>query len=64
MAEAVRKYPIPDFSNLKNHDAFARAFARREKDLRTSSANNRPGRDNRKLARHEVSGNVPNKFSS
>jgi hypothetical protein len=26
----------PDFSNWKNHDAFKRAFARLEKDLRTS----------------------------
>jgi hypothetical protein len=36
LAEAVRKYHIPDFSNWKNHDAFERAFARLEKDLRTS----------------------------
>jgi hypothetical protein len=36
LAEAVRKYNIPDFSNWKNHAAFARAFARLEKDLRTS----------------------------
>jgi len=35
-AEAVRKHHIPDFSNWKNHDAFERAFARLEKDLRTS----------------------------
>jgi len=39
LAEEVRKYHIPDFSNWKNHAAFARAFARLEKDLRTS-----PGR--------------------
>jgi len=32
----IRKYHIPDFSNWKNHDAFERAFARLEKDLRTS----------------------------
>jgi hypothetical protein len=49
----------PDFSNWKNHDAFECAFARLEKDLRGWLANNRPGRDNRKLARHKVSGNVP-----
>jgi hypothetical protein len=31
LAEEVRKYHIPDFSNWKNHDAFERAFARLEK---------------------------------
>jgi hypothetical protein len=36
LAEAVRKYHLPDFSNRKNHDAIERAFARLEKDLRTS----------------------------
>jgi hypothetical protein len=36
LAEEVRKYHIPDFSNWKNHDAFERAFARLEKDLRLS----------------------------
>jgi len=36
LAEEVRKYHIPDFSNWKNHAAFERAFARLEKDLRTS----------------------------
>ena len=36
LAEEVRKYHIPDFSNWKNPAAFARAFARLEKDLRTS----------------------------
>lgn len=36
LAEEVRKYHIPDFSNWKNHDAFETAFARLEKDLRTS----------------------------
>lgn len=36
LAEEVRKYHIPDFSNWKHHDAFERAFARLEKDLRTS----------------------------
>jgi hypothetical protein len=28
LAEEVRKYHIPDFSNWKNHDAFEPAFAR------------------------------------
>ncbi len=28
-------YITPDFSNWKNHDAFERAFARLENDLRT-----------------------------
>jgi len=36
LAEAVRKYHIPDFSNWKNHDAFAAASDRLKKDLRTS----------------------------
>jgi hypothetical protein len=36
LAEEVRKYHISDFSNWKNHDALERAFARLEKDLRTS----------------------------
>jgi hypothetical protein len=36
LAEEVRKYHILDFSNWKNHDAFERAFARLETDLRTS----------------------------
>jgi hypothetical protein len=46
LAEEVRKYHLPDFSNWKNHDVFERAFApppfhfgatsRLEKDLRTS----------------------------
>jgi hypothetical protein len=36
LAAAVRKYHIPGFSNWKNHDAFEHAFARLEKDLRTS----------------------------
>jgi hypothetical protein len=36
LAEEVRKYHIPDFSNWKNHDAFERAFARLEKVLRAS----------------------------
>jgi hypothetical protein len=35
-AEEVCKYHIPDFSNWKNRAAFERAFARLEKDLRTS----------------------------
>jgi hypothetical protein len=36
LAEAVRNYHLPDFSNWKNPDAFERAYARLEKDLRTS----------------------------
>jgi hypothetical protein len=36
LAEVVRKYHIPDFSNWKNHAAFESAFARLEKDFRTS----------------------------
>lgn len=41
LAEEVRKYHIPDFSNWKNHDAFETAFARLEKDLRSSVGNKR-----------------------
>jgi hypothetical protein len=37
LAEEVRKNHLPDFSDWKNHDAFERAFARLEKDLRTST---------------------------
>jgi hypothetical protein len=33
LAEAVRKYHIPDFSNWKNHDAYEATFARLEKDF-------------------------------
>ena len=36
LAKVVRKYHISDFSNWKNYDALERAFARLEKDLRTS----------------------------
>jgi hypothetical protein len=36
LAEEVRKYHIPDFSDWKNHAAFERGFARLENDLRTS----------------------------
>jgi hypothetical protein len=35
-AEEIRKYHFPDCSSWKNHAAFERAFARLEKDLRTS----------------------------
>ena len=34
LAEEVRQYFIPDFSNWKNHDSFETAFARLLKDLR------------------------------
>jgi hypothetical protein len=36
LAEEGCKYHIPDFSNWKNHAAFECAFARLEKNLRTS----------------------------
>jgi hypothetical protein len=36
LAEEVREYHIPDISNWKNHGVFEKAFARLEKDLRTS----------------------------
>jgi hypothetical protein len=37
MAEEVRSYFIPDFSNWKNHDDFERAFARLLADLKASA---------------------------
>jgi hypothetical protein len=36
LAAAVRKSHLPAFSNWKNHAAFEAAFARLEKDLRTT----------------------------
>ena len=39
LAEAVRKSHLYDFSHWKNHAAFEAAFARLEKDLRTSLSN-------------------------
>jgi hypothetical protein len=36
LAAAVRKHHLPDFSNWQPTAAFERAFARLEKDLRTS----------------------------
>jgi hypothetical protein len=36
LAAAVRKHHLPDFSNRQPPAAFARAFTRLEKDLRTS----------------------------
>ena len=36
LAEAVRKYHLPDFYHWKNRAAFKAAFARLEKDLRAS----------------------------
>jgi hypothetical protein len=38
LTAAVRKNHIPDFSNWQPPAAFARAFARREKALRTSTS--------------------------
>jgi hypothetical protein len=35
LAEEVRKYHLPDFSNWQPPAAFVRAFARLENDLRT-----------------------------
>jgi hypothetical protein len=37
MAEEVRSYFIPDFSNWKNHDDLEQAFARLYADLKTSA---------------------------
>lgn len=36
LAEEVRQYFIPDFSNWKNHDSFESAFCRLLQDLRTA----------------------------
>lgn len=38
LAEEVRQYFIPDFSNWKDHDSFEAAFARLLKDLRAENA--------------------------
>jgi hypothetical protein len=38
LAEEVRKYHIPDFSNWKDHDAFESAFARLKKDLEAENS--------------------------
>jgi hypothetical protein len=35
VAEEIREYFIPDFSNWKDHDAFETAFARLLKDLKS-----------------------------
>jgi L-rhamnose isomerase len=37
LAEEVRSYFIPDFSNWKSHDDFERAFARLLTDLKASA---------------------------
>jgi L-rhamnose isomerase len=37
LAEEVRSYFIPDFSNWKSHDDFERAFARLLADLKASA---------------------------
>jgi hypothetical protein len=42
LAEEVRKYHIPDFSNWKNHDAFEKAFAVWKKICGKASANKAP----------------------
>jgi hypothetical protein len=38
LAEAVRKHHLPDFTNWQPSAAFARAFARLEKDFRPSTS--------------------------
>jgi hypothetical protein len=38
IAEEVRTYYIPDFSEWKQHDAFERAFARLLRDLKAIDA--------------------------
>jgi hypothetical protein len=37
LAEEVRSYFIPNFSNWKSHDAFEKAFARLLADLKASA---------------------------
>jgi hypothetical protein len=41
LAETVRKYHLPDFSNRQHLAAFARAFTRLEKALPPASENDR-----------------------
>ena len=38
LAEEVRAYYIPDFSNWKEHDSFEKAFERLLADLRQSAS--------------------------
>jgi len=38
LAEEVRHYFIPDFSNWKNHDAFEKAFNRLLRDLKSDDS--------------------------
>jgi hypothetical protein len=38
LAAEVREYFIPDFSNWKDHDAFEKAFARLQSDLKTENS--------------------------
>jgi hypothetical protein len=42
LAVEVREYFIPDFSNWKDHDAFEKAFARLQKDLKNETPPTRP----------------------
>jgi hypothetical protein len=37
LAEEVRQYFIPDFSNWKDHDSFQKAFDRLLKDLKADA---------------------------
>jgi uncharacterized membrane protein YgcG len=37
LAEEVRKYHIPDFSNWKDNEAFEAAFDRLQKDLKAET---------------------------
>jgi hypothetical protein len=37
LAEEVRQYFIPDFSNWKDHDAFEASFARLLRDLKAAT---------------------------
>lgn len=41
LAEEIREYFIPDFSNWKQHDAFEAAFARLLRDLRAAGSASR-----------------------
>ena len=45
LAEEIREYYIPDFSDWKNHDSYAKAFQNLLRDLKAESAKVGPKSD-------------------
>jgi hypothetical protein len=62
LAEEVRKYHLPISRTEKTTTPLKPASPACKKIFGHRLANNRPDRDNRKLARHEVSGTPPTNF--